>query len=159
MKANPFLIAAAVALSSASFPALANDGVASRYQQWEQKLRTRVNALHVYPSEARPGAMGDVLVSFRIGNDGKPGDITIRRSSGEAAFDAAAVRLVAGLGRLGPVPAEGNVKEVNLKLSYGEPARVAETKSLAKADGEERAANERRNRLIVSRAERLAERR
>lgn len=159
MKQYLFLIAAAFALSSGAAPALAKSDVTGRYEQWEQKLRSRVTALHVYPQDARAGAMGDVLVGFRIGEDGRPADITIRRSSGEAAFDAAAVRLVSRLGRLGSVPANGNVREINLKLSYGEPGRLGDGRRLVKADGEERAANERRNRLIVSRAERLAEKR
>lgn len=151
MKTNLFLIAAAVALSSATVPAFAKSDVAQRYDAWEQKLRTRVNALHVYPNEARAGASGDVLVSFRIDAQGTPADITIRRSSGEAAFDAAAVRLVSKLGRLGPVPSKAGIEEVTLKLSYGEP-----TYDVTRVDREERVANERRNRLIVSSATRLA---
>lgn len=159
MNMNSILIAAALALSSASAPALAKSDVSDRYDHWEQTLRHRVNALHVYPHGAGEGAIGDVLVGFRIGDDGKPADITIRRSSGEAAFDAAAVQLVSSLGRLGPVPSEGRVQEINLKLSYGDPVRSSEGRKLAQADNEERAANERRNRLIVSRAQRMAERR
>ena len=58
------------------------------------------------------------------------------------------------LGRLGQIPKDGNVQEVQLKLSYGEAS-----KALVKADREERVANERRNRLIVSSATQVAERR
>jgi len=156
MKVNLILIAAALALSSTSVPALAKSDQSVRYDQWEQKLRARVNALHVFPSDAKADAMGDVLVGFRIDADGKPADITIRRSSGEAAFDAAAVRLVSRLGRLGAVPAEGQVNEIELKLSYGEPSRSGQGQKLSKADREERLANERRNRLIVSNVTRVA---
>ena len=157
MKLQLSFFAGLIALSAAS-PALA--GSPENYDRWEQQLRNRVNALHVYPLGASKGAMGDVLVSFRIGSDGKPADIVIRQSSGEAMFDTAAVRLVAGLGKLGPVPASrGAVERVTLKLSYGEPATLAEAKRLAKATAEERAANERRNRLIASEARELAARR
>jgi TonB family protein len=160
MKLQISLIAGLLALSAASSPALAGGDSPDRYDRWERQLRTRVNALHVYPEGAAKGAMGDVLVSFRIGDDGKPADIVIRQTSGQAIFDNAAVRLVAGLGKLGPVPASrGAIDRVTLKLSYGEPATLAEAKRMAKATAEERVANERRNRLIVSQAKELAARR
>src|SRR5687767_13254749 len=98
MKLNAKLFAALIALSATSAPALAGGDSPSRYDRWEQQLRNRVTALHTYPLGAEKGATGDVVVSFRIGSDGKPADIVIRRSSGEAIFDNAAIRLVAGLG-------------------------------------------------------------
>jgi TonB family protein len=155
MKLN-FLCLAAILAASAT-PTLALD--ASAYAHWEHRLRERVNALHFYPQGAEKGARGDVLVRFRIGGDGKPADITIVRSSGQAIFDTAAVRLVSGLGRLGPVPADRGVDRVTLKLSYGEGSSLAEDKRLAKGDAEERASNERRNRLIVAQPAKLADRR
>ena len=160
MKLNAKLIAAFLALSATGAPALAGADPSSRYDRWEQQLRNRVTALHTYPLGAEKGAMGDVLVSFRIGNDGKPADIVIRQTSGQAIFDNAAIRLVAGLGKLGPVPASrDSIDRVTLKLSYGEPATLAEAKRMVKATAEERIANERRNRLIVSQAKELAARR
>jgi len=157
MKLQLSFFAGLIALSAAS-PAFA--GSPEDYDRWEQKLRHRVSALHVYPLGADKGAMGDVLVGFRIGRDGKPADIVIRQSSGRAIFDTAAVRLVAGLGKLGPVPASrGAVDQVTLKLSYGDPATLAEAKQVARTTADERAANERRNRLIVSEARELASRR
>lgn len=159
MKVNLILIAAALALSSTSVPALAKSDQSVRYDQWEQKLRTRVNALHVFPDDAKADAMGDVLVGFRIGADGRPADITIRRSSGEAAFDAAAVRLVSRLGRLGPVPADGNVQAIELKLSYGEAPTSLDRTRMARSDQDERLSNERRNRLLISGVTRVAEKR
>lgn len=159
MKLNAKLIAAFLALSATGAPAQAGVDSPSRYDRWEQQLRNRVTALHTYPLGAEKGAMGDVLVSFRIGSDGKPADIAIRRSSGAAIFDNAAVRLVAGLGKLGPVPANrGAVDRVTLKLSYGEPASLSEAKRIAQSTADERLANERRNRLVVSHAKELAER-
>ena len=148
MKSVQFLIALSIAI--ASTPSIAATDVSNRYDRWEERLRSRVDQLHVYPDSAPKGASGDVLVRFRVDGGGKPADITIVRSSGEAAFDSAAVRLVAKLGRLGPIPsANGAVETVTLKLSYGDGP-----------DGSrERIANERRNRTIVSRAERLADRR
>lgn len=160
MKLNATLFAGLLVLSAAASPAMAGGGSTDRYDRWERQLRTRVNALHTYPLGAAKGAMGDVLVSFRIGNDGKPADITVRQSSGEAMFDNAAVRLVAGLGKLGPVPANRDgVERITLKLSYGEPATPAAAKQIASATAAERLANERRNRLIVSQAKELAARR
>jgi TonB family protein len=159
MKPNAKLIAACLALSATGAPALAGADSPSRYDRWEQQLRNRVTALHTYPLGAEKGAMGDVLVSFRIGGDGKPADIVVRQSSGTAIFDNAAIRLVAGLGKLGPVPAANEkVDRITLKLSYGEPARLADTKRMAQSASKERTANERRNRVIVSNAKMVAER-
>ena len=81
-------------------------------------------------------------------------------TSGAAIFDNAAVRLIAGLGRLGRVPtARAGMDRITLKLSYGEPATLAEAKRMAESTAEERLANERRNRLIVSQAKELVARR
>jgi TonB family protein len=160
MKLHVSLFAALLALSGAASPAVAGGDSPDRYDRWEQQLRNRVNALHTYPLGAAKGAMGDVLVSFRIGGDGKPADITIRQSSGEAIFDNAAIRLVARLGKLGPVPASRvRVDRVTIKLSYGEPAALAEAKRMAKATADERVANERRNRRMVSQAQEKVARR
>lgn len=160
MKLNAYLIAGLLAVSAMTSPATAGGDSPDQYDRWERQLRDRVTALHVYPLGADKGAMGDVLVSFRIGGDGKPADIAVRQSSGVAIFDNAAVRLVAGLGKLGSVPASrGGVDRVTLKLSYGDPASLAEAKRIAKVAAGERLANERRNRMIVSRAKELAVRR
>ncbi len=157
MKLNLLLIASLLASTPIGAPALALGEVSAKYDRWEQRLRSRVDALHVYPKGAEKGATGDVLVRFRLGGDGKPDGITIVRSSGQAIFDTAAVGLVARLGRLGPVPsANGHVETVTLKLSYGEGSSLAEDKRLAMEDAGERSSNDRRNRLIVSKAERLA---
>lgn len=160
MKLHSMLIGALVAGSIATAPALGLGDVSPNYDRWEERLRSRINALHVYPKGAEKGAIGDVLVRFRIGGGGKPEEITIVNSSGHAIFDSAAVRLVADLGRLGAVPSpNGRVETVTLKLSYGEGSSLAEDKRLAREDARERTANDRRNRLIVSRADRLADKR
>lgn len=123
----------------------------SRFAQWNQQLRQRVDDLIVYPLGADPHSSGDVLVSFRIGRDGKPGDIAILKSSGHAIFDEAAARLVSGLGRIGPVPSDRPIDEIVLKLSYGDPSpTVAESKRLARLDAQERLANDERNRSAIS---------
>ena len=156
MRLNAQLIAAFLALSAMGAPALAGADSSSRYDRWEQRLRDRVTALHKYPLGAEKGARGDVLVSFKIGSDGEPVDITIRQSSGEATFDNAAVRLVAGLGKLGPIPgANGRVERIILKLSYGDPASLDDARRDTSLMAQERLANERRNRLLVSKAKNL----
>lgn len=160
MKLKSLVVAVLLASSAVATPALARDDVSTQYDRWEQRLRSRVSALHVYPQGAEKGATGDVRVRFRLDGDGRPADITIVRSSGHAIFDTAAVQLVAKLGPLGPVPsANAGVETVTLKLSYGGGASFEDDKRLAKQDAEERMANERRNRTIVSRAELLAAKR
>ena len=146
-------ICAAGALTLAS-PLIARDDLASRYTHWEMRLRERVNDLLVYPMGATTRS-GDVLVAFRIGQDGKPANVALAKPSGEALFDQAALRLVSHLGRIGQVPsAYGRVDRVVLKLSYGDPSLTAAASiRLAKRDAEERLANEQRNRALVSLAE------
>jgi TonB family protein len=158
MKINLLTIAgaASLAVSSAS---VAQSDLVSRYSQWEGRLRHRVDELLFYPL-AGNGAAGDVLVGFQVGADGKPLDIVIRKTSGEAIFDRAAVNLVSRLGRIGKVPsADGNVGEIILKLSYGDPsATFAQSMRLAKRDKEEELANARRDRVVISTATRVAQR-
>jgi TonB family protein len=150
---NLFLraIAGAASLVVCSASAAQSDLVSS-YARWEARLRHRVDDLLLYPIAARRGAAGDVLVGFQVNSDGKPADIVIRKASGEPIFDQAAIDLVARLGRIGKVPsADGSVREIILKLSYGDPSTTAaQSMRLAKADRQEQLANERRDRAIIS---------
>lgn len=139
--------------------AIAQSSVASRYAHWEQRLRERVNDQLSYPQAAN-GVSGDVLVGFRIGPDGKPTNVAVRKSSGYEIFDRAAVQLVSHLGRLGAVPsADRSVDEIFIKLSYGDGASTAAgAVQVAKADRQEQLANEQRDRALVSNPMRVAER-
>ena len=130
----------------------------SRYAKWEHRLRDRVNSDLSYPIGAS-GASGDVLVGFRVGPNGKPVDVAVRRSSGNAVLDRAAINLVSHLGRVGVIPsAGGNFDQVVLKLSYGDGAKtVFEAIQIAKSDRNEQIANERRDREVISGARRVAE--
>jgi TonB family protein len=130
-----------------------------RYSKWEDRLRDRVNDELSYPIAAGR-ASGDVLVGFTIGADGRPAGISIRQSSGNPIFDAAALRVISRLGRMGPVPtAGGQVNEIVLKLSYGDgAATAAQAIQVAKADWQERRSNEARDRALVSQPTQVAER-
>lgn len=130
----------------------------SRYSQWEHRLRDRVNAELAYPMAAS-GASGDVFVSFSVGTDGKPADIALQRSSGNAILDRAAIDLVSRLGRVGAIPsATRNMNQVILKLSYGDGAQTAsEAIQVGKNDRKEQLANERRDRALISTATRVAD--
>ena len=134
--------------------------VVKRYVHWEQVLRQRVNDYFYYP-EAAAGAVGDVIVGFEIGADGKPANIVVRQSSRNLFLDRAATRLVAQLGRLGPIPsANSRIREIDLKLSYGDPSVTAgDSGRLEKADRQERAFNQRRDRDLISTQPTLASRR
>ena len=143
------------ALAGAS-PLPAQSDVGARYAHWETRLRNRVYGLLFYP--AADNAVGDVLVGFRVGRDGKPTNIVIHKASGYEIFDRAAVRLVSNLGRIGPIPSTtGAVDEVVLKLSYGDPSStIAQSMRLAKTDREDQLATERQNRALVSTVTHLA---
>lgn len=159
MKSNILGFIAAISLAQGA-GAIAQSNVASRYAHWEQRLRERINDQLSYPQAAN-GVSGDVLVGFRVGPDGKPTDVVVRRSSGYDIFDRTAVRLVSRLGRLGTVPsANGGVDEIVLKLSYGDGASTAAGAiHVAKADRQEQLANEQRDRSLVTNLTRVAERR
>ena len=151
-------IAGAASLAMCS-PSLAQSELVSRYARWEARLRHRVDDLLVYPV-ATGGAAGDVLVGFQVGADGKPSDIVIRKTSGEPIFDRAAVDLVSRIGRIGNAPgADGSVREIVLKLSYGDPSTTTpQSMRLAETDRQERIANERRDRAIISVLAQVAQR-
>lgn len=158
MRQGFLAIAAAAGLVHA--PALvAQSDVLSRYSHWEQRLRDRINDQLTYPLGIA-NASGDVLVGFRIGEDGKPVRVRLERSSGYPVFDEAAVRLVSRLGKLGPVPSVSErAAEIVLKISYGDPsATTADSVQMAKTDWQEQLANERRDRLLVSDEARVAQR-
>ena len=154
MKISLFAISATVGLALAS-PAASDPP--SRYAAWESQLRDRVNDLLFYPQAAN-GAAGDVLVGFKVGADGRPTDINVRKSSGQAIFDRQAIILVSRLGRLGSVPANGGAGEIVLKLSYGDPSStMAQSIQLAKDDLDEQRRNEQRARAMVASEVRVAQ--
>lgn len=148
---------ASIASSLVASPVLADGDLSARHARWEQRLRARVNSLLVYPLGSENRA-GDVFVGFRVGENGKPANVVIRKTAGQPIFDRAAIRLVSSLGRIGPMPSsDGRPHEVILKLSYGEPyPTVREAMHLAKADREEQLLNERRNRAIVANGTKFA---
>ena len=150
-------IVSAMTLAIAS-PSFAQSDLLSRYAHWEQRLRDRVNDLLTYPEGAN-GAAGDVLVSFRIGSDGKPAYIEVARSSGQPMFDRAAVRLVSALGRLGPVPtANPQVGQILLKLSYGDPtSSTAGSMQLHRTDRQEQLSSRQRDIEIISATTKVAQ--
>ncbi len=59
------------------------------------EIQRRVQAAVVYPAIARKRSVeGTVDVSFRIAQDGRPGEVRVARSSGSATLDRAAERAV-----------------------------------------------------------------
>lgn len=133
----------------AASPLVGQSNVTTRYANWEHRLRDRVNDLLYYPQAAN-GATGDVFVGFRIGTDGLPTDIAVQQTSGVQDLDQTAVKLVSRLGRIGPVPsANGDVRDIVIKLSYREGASAIASMRLAQSDRIEQAANEKRDRALI----------
>ena len=154
--ASSIILVFAVAIQSSAVGAQADP--VSRYARWEHHLRERVNAELAYPIGAS-NASGDVFVDFKVGRDGKPTEVSVQQSSGNAIFDRAAVQLVSNLGRIGAIPsAHGDMDRVVLKLSYGDGAKtVSEAMQVANADRQEQRANEVRDRALMSSATRVAQ--
>jgi TonB family protein len=155
---NALALIFCVATAAPSAAAWAQADPGSRYAQWEHRLRERVNAELAYPVGAS-GASGDVFVAFRVGPNGKPVDVSVQHSSGNAIFDRNAVDLISHLGRIGAIPsAAGIMSEVVLKLSYGDGAdTVSQAIQVAKSDRREQLANERRNQALVAAQMRVAD--
>lgn len=66
------------------------------------EIRHRVQEAVIYPSFARQRNLsGEVLLEFRIAQDGTPEALAVRRSSGSALLDRAAERAVR---EAGPLP-------------------------------------------------------
>jgi TonB family protein len=150
-------IIGATSLAIAS-PVIAQSDLVSRYAHWEQRLRDRVNDMLSYP-EGVGGAAGDVFVSFRVGADGKPSDITVAQSSGNPVFDKAAFILVSRLGHIGRVPsANPQVGRIVLKLSYGDPTPTAAgSMRLARKDRQEQLSNQQRDMALITASTRVAQ--
>ena len=121
------------------------------YRRWERRLRSRVAELHVIPAEVSTGQPADVVVSFSIDKHGRPTQALVQSSSGNAAYDQAAHRLVRRLGRIGPVPSVRSAgHRVLLKLSFGTASDEALDRQIANALDLERRAYSRRNIQIVT---------
>jgi TonB family protein len=72
-------------------------------QRISEDLSTRLN----YPvSIGRPADEGIVTIAFRCGRDGRPTEILVPGSSGNAKLDAAAQLAVAQLNSLHPLPSD-----------------------------------------------------
>ncbi len=123
------------------------------YERWERRLRSRVSELHRFPGGADENELGDVVISFSIGKDGRPTDALIQQSSGNTTYDKAARRVVRLLGPIGPVPSvTGQDHRVKLKLSYGEASTATADRQLADALDIERQSYSQRNLAIVTTA-------
>lgn len=123
------------------------------YDRWERRLRNKVAELHRLPGGADKSELGDVVISFSIGKDGRPTESVIRKSSGNRDYDKAARRVVRLLGPIGPVPSTSSQdRRVQLKLSYGIAPTVAVDRQLASALDMERQAASQRNLAIVTEA-------
>jgi TonB family protein len=122
-----------------------------QYERWERRLRDKIAERHIFPGGADRNAVGDVVIRFAIGPDGRPVDPVIQQSSGNPVFDRAAQRVVRLLGPVGPVPSlAGTDHGVAVKLSYGKPASQGAERRLAHALEAERKSYDRRNLQLVT---------
>lgn len=128
-------------------------GTEQLYERWERRLRTRISELHTFPGGASKKELGDVVISFSIGKDGRPANAVIQKSSGNPTYDKAARRVVRLLGPIGPVPSvTGRDHRVQLKLSYGEALTAAADRQLTELLDIERQTFSQRNLAIVTKA-------
>lgn len=144
----PGLILTLAAAASATLPSTI---LAERFEQWERRLRARVESLHVIQPVQNRIPPCDVIVGLSVGDSGTPRDIEIRKSSCGLYYEKNAIAVARGLGRIGAVPgSSGDRRRVLLKLSYGSHPDAAADRGLSAALDAERADSSRRNLALIA---------
>ncbi|MDP9421234.1 MAG: energy transducer TonB [Pseudomonadota bacterium] len=140
---DPSLFSVLLALAGPNPPA---ENVGQQFERWERRLRTRVTNLHVVPAAAQDIPACDVVLRFAIGQEGRPRDVAISKSSCSSFHDRTALGLVRSLGRIGPVPTmTGKDHRVVLKLTYGRQRDFDVDRRLDATLAAERETHSRRN--------------
>ncbi|WP_338466896.1 energy transducer TonB [Novosphingobium sp. ZN18A2] len=108
-----------------------------------------------YPLDSFPALpeSGYASITFRVGADGSPVDVTLRRSTGNKRLDRAAMLAVAGMTNIGPLPATAGVaRKVRANILF-----AADAVTLAELAREERrdmarlaATSEGRNEIALT---------
>lgn len=76
-------------------------------ERWVQQTAVKLSTNLTYPvTIGRPAAEGVATVAFQCGQDGRPTQVFLPRSSGDAKLDSAALRAVEALPSLRPLPAD-----------------------------------------------------
>lgn len=90
--------------TSAAVSTISRGREAELMAQWGARIRPRIERRKRYPSGTR--GSGQVVVALRVARGGQLVNVSIRQSSGVAAFDQAALRAVSSAGRFPAAPDE-----------------------------------------------------
>jgi protein TonB len=107
------LIATAVAMlfpvevgaQSAEMPHHTTGGTLVTIAEWSQRMQSELERRMIYPIgtfNKRPNGM--VRIKFNCSEDGRPSNVTLLKSSGNASVDHAAMRAVRKMASLHPLP-------------------------------------------------------
>lgn len=84
-----------------------------------EDVRREIERRKYYPAVARMnGIEGTVYISFHIGGDDKPGDISVDRSSGFKILDESAIRTLKSINQLSSVPEEMRELNITVPIAY-----------------------------------------
>ena len=93
----------------------------------------------------------NVIVGFTVGEDRRPANVTVVKSSCDSFYNRRAQRLVRELGRVGQVPSRvAKNHRILLNLTYGSAANAVADRSLTNALNGEREGSLLRNLRIVT---------
>ncbi len=99
---------------------VADSSFGQRYAYYVRALTQKV-AQQWYTQTLDSGAPGHrVTLSFRVGRDGTPSDITVAKPSGDATLDSSAVRALQRIDTFGPLPDGYSGSYINVQY-YFEP--------------------------------------
>lgn len=88
--------------------------------EWVNQAETRLSKSIHYPAFAlRNGEQGLARLSATVAPDGTLRDVSIARSTGNAALDKAALRAVAKLDQLPPLPQAQTARNITLQVGFG----------------------------------------
>lgn len=156
-----FLLAAAACLATPAFSQSDNQvpmviTAASRptVTQWSQKLERQLDQHLQYPQTFRPSddAEGTVSVRFVCDGDGKPTAVALFRSSGNRRIDLAAMRAVALMDTLHPMPTRISHDarfQANIIFAADQPSLDRQQKALRQNEALRIARDNARERTIV----------
>ncbi len=96
-----------------------NDEAKAAVQAWQRSVALKINAAKTYPASARKARHeGEVVVTFTMDRNGTVLSQYVRKSSGHADLDSAALSVLETLGQLPPPPEGISGREVKLAVPF-----------------------------------------
>jgi hypothetical protein len=146
------LVALPIAIAGASLSAESSSvNVERQFHRWERRLRSKIAERNIVSAATLDDPVCNVIVGFTVGEDRRPANVTVVKSSCDSFYNRRAQRLVRELGRVGQVPSRvAKNHRILLNLTYGSAANAVADRSLTNALNGEREGSLLRNLRIVT---------